>query len=151
MKLFLVLFLSFVFAVTGAWAQADSTQASKPNTASHTHRDSLRLAKLNNSGNLMIAGGVGLCGASGYLLYYGIKVYKTLPDNPASTTYAAELDRNKRQGTIYIAAGSIAAAAGIILTAFGARNKVEFKMRKRLMEMEGGLLHNGQLGLALHF
>ncbi|MBP7388987.1 MAG: hypothetical protein KA841_01210, partial [Chitinophagales bacterium] len=59
--------------------------------------------------------------------------------------------RNQRQGIIYLAAGGVGIAGGIILTAFGAKNKVEFKQRKRMMEMQGGLLDNGRLGLALNF
>lgn len=147
---FLALFIALFFAVH-IHAQTDTSTTAKAQARVYSHRDSVQLARLNSSGNLMIAAGVGLCGASGYLLYYGITTYKALPSDPASPTYQAQVDRNKRQGTIYIAAGSIAAAAGIILTAFGARNKVDFKNRKRLLEMESGILQSGNLGLALNF
>lgn len=98
----------------------------------------------------MIAAGVGLCGVGGYLIYQGNKVYTTAaPAN--SVDPSSDIARNHKQGIIYYAAGGVAIAAGIILTAFGAKNKVEFKQRKRLMELQSGMLDNGHLGLALNF
>jgi hypothetical protein len=108
------------------------------------------MVKLNNSGNLMIAGGVGLCAIGGYLLYQGNKVY-TSSVSPSSPTSAEDISRNHKQGTIYYAAGGVSIAAGIILTAFGARNKVDFKTRKKMMELQSGILDNGNIGLALNF
>ena len=90
----------------------------------------------------MIAAGVGLSGIGGYLVYQGYKV---------KSTVAGEEERNRKQRTIYYVAAGVGIAGGIILTAIGAKNKVEFKQRKRLLEMESGLLDNGRLGLALNF
>lgn len=125
-------------------AQNDSL--TKP-AKTFTKADSVYLSKLNSSGNLMIAGGVGLVGASGYLIYQGYKIYTDIgtPPNTATT------ERNKRQGTIYLAAGAAAAVGGIVLTAFGASNKVAFKRKKQLMTLQSGLLDSGGLGLALGF
>ncbi len=116
----------------------------------YTHRDSVNLAKLNSGANLMIAGGVGLFGAGGYLLYQGITVYRTR-DNSGKQSAQSQNDQNKKQGTIYLAAAGVGFAAGIVLTAFGARNKVEFKRRKKEMAMDIGILQSGQLGLAMTF
>lgn len=138
---FFLLFSAFAIAVS---AQADSSSAKKSSRA-YTHRDSVYLAKLNSNGNLMIAGGVGLCGIGGYLIYQGHNVYTT------KSTIAGENERNRKQGTIYYVAAGVGLAGGIILTALGAKNKVEFKQRKRLMELESGILDNGHLGLALNF
>ena len=112
-------------------AQSDSSVV-KNSHHTYTHRDSVYMAKLNSNGNLMIAGGVGLCAVGGYLIYEGNKVYTTVP-SPTSIDKDGEITRNHKQGTIYYAAGGVAIATGIILTAFGAKNKVEFKQRKRLM------------------
>jgi hypothetical protein len=133
-----------------AKAQTDTASVEKPSPRIYTHYDSVRLSKLNSSGNLMIAGGVGLCLAGGYLLYQGNKVY-TSPATPGSANPNEETTRNRNQGTIYYAAGGIAIAGGIVLTAFGARNKVDFKARKRKMEFQSGILDNGRLGIALNF
>ena len=148
MKHALLLFL-FSFFILNIFAQSDSSVVKK---SSHinTHRDSVYMAKLNSNGNLMIAGGIGLCGIGGYLIYQGSKVYTTVP-SPTSNDKDGEIIRNHKQGTIYYVAGGIGIAAGIILTAFGAKNKVEFKQRKRLMEMQAGVLDNGSLGIALNF
>ncbi len=151
MRQFLVLFITLVLFSISSFAQSDSTAIAKPAQRVYTHYDSVRLARLNSSGNLMIAGGIGLCGAGGYLLYQGNKVYTTSPTITDPAIRQNEINRNRRQGTIYYAAGGIAIAGGIILTALGARNKVEFKTRKRMMEFESGILHNGNLGLALNF
>lgn len=149
MKGFFLFLLFATLSVSTLFAQTDSVAAGK-NTRNYTHRDSVYLAKLNSSGNLMIAGGVGLCGAGAYLIYYGVKVYSTKA--AAGSQYPdQEVSRNKRQGTIYLAAGGIAIGTGIILTAFGARNKVDFKARKRMMELESGLLDSGNLGAVLTF
>lgn len=115
-----------------------------------TRSDSLYLVKLNNSGNLMIAGGVGLCGVGSYLIYQGTKVYKSLPA-PNSTSYQDDINRNHRQGIIYMAAGGIGIAGGIVLTAFGARNKIDFKRGMKRMQLQTGILDNGSLGFALNF
>ena len=148
MKHLLFLLLFSAFAMVGS-AQSDSLSIkNKPHT--YTHRDSVYMAKLNSNGNLMIAGGVGLCAVGGYLIYEGNKVYTTVP-SPTSMDKDGEIIRNHKQGTIYYAAGGVAIAAGIILTAFGAKNKVEFKQRKHLMELQSGILDNGNLGLALNF
>lgn len=112
-----------------------------------TKADTLYMAKLNSTGNLMIAGGVGLNIAGGYLIYQGVKVYTSKLPNQTPE----EEQRNKRQGIIYWAAGGVAVAGGMVLTALGARNKVEFKRRQRLMQLQGGILPNGMAGLALSF
>lgn len=115
------------------------------NTA--TREDSMYLARLNTSGNLMIAGGIGLCGAGSYLIYQGFKVYNTkVPGNNAD-----DISRNHKQGTAYIIAGGVGIVGGIVLTAFGARNKHEFMMRKKLMSLQSGLLDDGNIELALNF
>ena len=149
MRILSVIVLVFLVAF-GLQAQSDSVLVQKPAPHVYTHYDSLRLARLNSSGNLMIAGGVGLCIAGGYLIYQGNKVYTTTP-SPKSTNPEEETRRNTRQGTIYYVAGGIAIAGGILLTAFGARNKVDFKRMKKRMELQSGILDNGHLGLALNF
>lgn len=151
--LFLVLFTAFCSMVS---AQADSLAAKQPRRTS-TSADSLYLKRLNNSGNLMIAAGIGLSGIGGYLIYQGNKIYTTVPEIPANPTpdqlaaREGEIQRNHKQGTIYYAIGGVAIAGGIVLVAIGAKNKVEFKQRKRMMELQGGILDNGHLGLALNF
>ncbi len=130
-------------------AQSDSSLA-QPLPPVYTRYDSIHLQKLNSSGNLMIAAGVGLCAAGSYLVYQGHKVYSTAPF-PNSTNPAEETARNHRQGTIYYVAAGIGLAGGVILVALGARNKVEFKRRKKMMELQSGILDNGNLGVALKF
>lgn len=76
------------------------------------------MAKLNSNGNLMIAGGVGLCGIGGYLIYQGHSVYTT------KSAVAGENERNRKQGTIYYVASGVGIAGGIILTALGAKTKL---------------------------
>lgn len=155
MKHFVVILLFLAFCSTVA-AQADSLSRQQPKRE-YTRRDSVYTARLNSSGNLMIAAGIGLCGIGSYLVYQGHNVYTTDPGLPVNATPQqisvrdSEIDRNHKQGTIYYAVGGVAIAGGIILTAFGARNKVEFKQRKRMMELQGGILDNGRLGLALNF
>lgn len=140
--LFLIAFSAFTFSQL--WAQSDSS-AVKKSSRTYTHRDSVYIAKLNSNGNLMIAGGVGLCAVGSYLIYQGHSVYTT------KSLVAGEEDRNRKQGTIYYAAAGVSLAGGIILTALGAKNKVEFKQRKRLLEMQSGLLDNGHIGFAFSF
>lgn len=144
LSVLLVLCTGFVFSQDNA--------AAEPAKRTYNHRDSVNLSKMNTNGNLMIAGGVGLCGAGSYLIWQGTKILNTIPAAaPGTALYEDEKQRNQRQGIIYLAAGGVGIAGGIILTAFGAKNKVEFKQRKRMMEMQGGLLDNGRLGLALDF
>ncbi|HWB64045.1 MAG TPA: hypothetical protein VG603_11080 [Chitinophagales bacterium] len=138
-----------LFFVTGIYAQTDSLKAEKP-AHTFTHRDTVYLEKLNTSGNLMIAGGVGLCGVGAYLIYEGVKTYNT-PAAPNSTDPASDVQRNQKQGTLYLAFGGISIAGGIVLGAFGVRNKLDFKTRKRWMELQSGVLDSGALGLALNF
>lgn len=145
----LLIIVSLLVAVS-AFAQSDSSSATKTSPRAYTHRDSVYIAKLNSNGNLMIAAGIGLCGAGSYLIYQGVKVYGTAA-SPLSANPAAEIDRNHRQGTIYLVAGGIAIAGGVILTAFGARNKVDFVRRKKMMSLQSGILDNGSLGVALNF
>lgn len=97
----------------------------------------------------MIAGGVGLMGAAGYLFYQGAKVYGYV-DN-TSKDPEGDKQRNNKIGTIYYACGGIAVALGAVLIGLGARNKVEFKARKRMLEVQSGFLDDGKLGLALNF
>lgn len=148
-----VLFLAITSLV---FSQADSSVVKKPQRT-YTGSDSLYLKRLNNGGNLMLAGGIGLCGIGGYLIYQGNKIYTTVPQLPTNptpeqlATQQGEIDRNHRQGTIYYAVGGVAIAGGIVLVAIGAKNKVEFKQRKRMLELQSGILDNGHLGLALNF
>lgn len=135
----LTIFFSLVFLL--ADAQTGNT---------YSKRDSVQLAKLNSSGNLMIAGGVGLCAAGGYLLYQGISVYRTR-DNSGTSSALARNEQNKKQGTIYLVAAGVGIAGGVVLTAFGARNKVDFKRRKKAMEANLEFFPKGQVGLALNF
>lgn len=128
-------------------AQSDTTGATKAIKPAMTHGDSLYLAKMNTSGNLMLVGGIGLTAVGGYLIYQGNKVYTTKVVN----NVAEEIDRNHKQGTIYMAVGGVAIAGGLVLTAFGIKNKVEFKKQKRLMSLQTGLLDNGNLGAMLTF
>lgn len=148
MKLTLLSLLLLVVSV--AFAQTDSAMVKKQTTA--THADSLRLAKLNSNSNLMLAGGIGLCGVGGFLIYQGNKVYTTPVANALTNpNYDAQLQQNHRQGTIYMAVGGVAIAGGLVLTAFGIKNKVEFKQRKKLLTAQIGLLDNGNIGLAMGF
>jgi hypothetical protein len=146
MKNLTTLFTAFLLLAGLSLSAQEQSQPQK--TA--THRDSVYMAKLNSSGNLMIAGGVGLVAAGGYLLYQGITVYNT---QTAGITPAEQSrnEQNKKQGTIYLVAAGVGLAGGVVLTAFGARNKVEFKRRKNAMNADLGILPNGQLGFALNF
>lgn len=123
-------FLLSIFYLTVNGQTDTSKVLAKRTTSAKT--DSLYMARLNNSGNLMIAAGIGLTGAGSYLIYQGVKIYTTnTPNIPQQ-----ENERNKRQGIIYMAAGGVGIVGGVVLTALGARNKVEFKRRKRLLSME---------------
>ena len=142
----ILMLLPVFFACIQLLAQADSSVVLKPMKAL-SKADSVYLAKLNSSGNLMIGGGIGMMGASGFLIYQGYKVY----NDRGPTPNAATTQRNKRQGTIYLAAGGVAALGGVILVALGASNKVTFKRKQKLMSLQSGLLDSGRLGLALYF
>ena len=98
----------------------------------------------------MIAGGVGLCGASAYLIYQGLKIYRN-PEDKTKADYSARIQQNHSQGTIYLAAAGVGVAVAAVLLGLGIRNKVEFKNHKKMLEMQSGLLNNGNLGLALNF
>ena len=98
----------------------------------------------------MIAGGVGLAGAGSFLVYEGVKTYNT-PAAPLSTDPTGDVQRNHRQGTAYIAAGTVAYIGSAVLIALGAKNKIEFKHRLRLMSLQSGLLDNGNMGAMLTF
>lgn len=97
----------------------------------------------------MIAGGFGLLGVSGYLFYQGAKIYGFV--DKGSSDPSGDLQRNNKIGTIYYACGGIAVAVGAVLIGLGARNKVEFKTRKKMLELQSGFLDDGKLGLALNF
>ncbi len=131
-------------------AQSDSSSTRKNLPPKYGQRDSLYAAKLNYTGNLMIAGGVGLAGVGSFLIYEGVKTYGT-PAAPSSTDPAGDVDRNHKQGTAYIAAGGIAFIGSAVLVALGAKNKIEFKQRKKLMSLQTGLLDNGRTGVMLTF
>lgn len=146
----LAVFVIFLVLSSLASAQTTDTTAPVKKSTALSRGDSLYMVKLNTSGNLMIAGGIGLTGVGSYLVYQGYKVYTTKPSTTGNT-YNDDLNRNHRQGTIYMAAGGVAIVGGIVLTAFGARNKVEFKNRKRKLQLDTGMLQSGQLGLALGF
>ena len=151
MKYLLLLFSCFSIALSSA--QTDSSKGNKTQIAQHhvyTHQDTVYLTRLNNSGNLMIGGGVGLCGVAGWLIYEGVLIYGTQPA-PNSTDPAGDTNRNHRQGTLYLAGGGLAIAGGIVLIAFGAKNKIDFKIRKKIMSLQSGLLDDGKLGLAINF
>lgn len=149
MRTILILISSCLFLLNVS-AQTDSSVVKKDSPKTATHYDSLYMAKLNNSGNLMIAGGVGLFGAAGYLLYQGIKTYNAKAE-PHSVDPSGDEWRNRKQGTIYYAVTGVAMAGGAVLIGLGARNKVDFKTRKKMLEMQSGILDNGSLGLALNF
>jgi len=138
----MLLFLAFTFRLN---AQSDTPASTRQ---VYTHHDSLYTAKLNYTGNLMIGGGVGLAGAGTFLIYEGVKIYNS-PLAPNSQP--GDQQRNHNQGTAYLAAGGIAFVGSAILIALGARNKIEFKHRKKLMSLESGLLQNGNLGATLNF
>jgi hypothetical protein len=150
MKQVLLLLIFLVAVTSNNFAQADSSAVKSQRV--YTHNDSVYLAKLNSNSNLMIAAGVGLCGIGGYLFYQGNKVYTTVPaGNLPQATADAETARNHKQGIIYYAAAGVGVAAGVVLVAIGARNKVEFKQRKRMMSVQSGILDNGRLGAMLTF
>ena len=147
--IYFILLLFFAGATLNVNAQSDSSTL-KNDAAKYGHRDSLYAAKLNYTGNLMIAGGVGLAGVGTFLIYEGVKTYGT-PAAPASTDPAGDVDRNHRQGTAYLAVGSLAFIGSAVLIALGAKNKVEFKRRRKMMSLQSGLLDNGNMGAMLTF
>jgi len=140
----LLLFSGIAFQVK---AQSDT---SKPVQQTQGRRDSLYAAKINYTGNLMIGGGVGLAAAGSFLIYEGVKIYHT-PAAPLSTDPDGDIARNHKQGTAYIAAGTIAYVGTAVLVALGVKNKLEFKRRKKRMELTSGLLENGNMGAMLNF
>lgn len=142
----ILMLLPILFACINLSAQTDSSIILKP-VKTFSKADSVYLAKLNSSGNLMIGGGIGLIGASGFLIYQGYKIY----NDRGPTPNAATTERNKRQGTIYLAAGGVAALGGVVLVALGASNKVTFKRKQKLMSLQSGLLDSSGLGLAFGF
>lgn len=156
-----LLLICLMCALTIAYTQAqnaDTTMATKAvPTSGLTRGDSLYLAKLNSGSNIMLALGVGLCGAGGYLVYNGYRVYTSTPVGDTPGQQEESERQNHKQGTIYLAVGGIAIAGGIVLTALGAKNKIEFKRTKRhledkrKLELQGGILDNGKLGIALRF
>jgi hypothetical protein len=151
MKLvYVILILVFTGMGMQLNAQSDSSSAKRPPQRKYGFRDSLYAAKLNYTGNLMIAGGVGLAGAGSFLIYEGVQTYNS-PAAPASTNPSADIMRNHNQGTAYIIAGSVSFIGSAVLIALGAKNKVEFKRRKKLMSLQSGLLDSGNLGVALSF
>lgn len=156
------LIFSLIICLTAISLQAQTSDSAKSQSPVVVKKDSASsgklkldatyLAKLNTRGNLMIAGGVGLNLAGGYLLYQGVKIYNTkAPDNCVNCD-KEQLERdNKRQGTIYLAAGGTAIAGGIVLTALGAKAKVEFKRAKKYMSLHSGIKPDGSLFLAFRF
>lgn len=147
MKTAYIALLLFFMAITpNLNAQSDTSGAQQKDA----HRDSVYAAKINYTGNLMIGGGVGLLGAGSFLIYEGYKTYGT-PAAPASPDPAADVNRNHRQGTAYFAAGGIAYVAGAVLIGLGIKNKIEFKHRKKRMELESGWLPDGNMGAMLNF
>jgi hypothetical protein len=151
MKLvFAFLILVFTGLTLQLRAQSDSSSVKPVQQRRYGFRDSLYAAKLNYTGNLMIAGGVGLAGAGSFLIYEGVQTYNT-PAAPSSTNPSADVMRNHNQGTAYIIAGSVSFIGSAVLIALGAKNKVEFKRRRKLMSLQTGLLDSGNLGLALSF
>jgi hypothetical protein len=128
-------------------AQSDTVALRMPSaSAGFAAHDSLKLARLNTTGNLMIAGGIGLCGAGAFLIYEGQKIYTTPADSTGSS-----IATNHRQGTIYMVFGGASIIAGLLVTAFGAVKKVEFKRQKKSMMLRSGLLEDGNLGAQLWF
>jgi len=146
---FILLFLSTVVALQLS-AQTDSSAVKSNVKTQYSFRDSLYAAKLNYTGNLMIAGGVGLAGAGSFLIYEGVKTYNT-PAAPLSTDPTGDVQRNHNQGTAYIIAGSAGFIGSAVLIALGAKNKIEFKRHKKRMSLQTGLLDNGRTGAVLTF
>ena len=140
---FVLLFL-FTVASLQLKAQSDSASAAQR----FTHHDSLYAAKLNYTSNLMIAGGVGLVGVGSFFIYEGVKVYNTPATGPNSPSSVAQ---NHSQGTAYLAAAGVSYIGAAVLIALGVRNKLDFKRRKKRMELESGLLQDGNMGAMLTF
>ncbi len=129
-----------------AFGQTDSSKAGNAPPSQYTHRDSMNLAKMNTYSNLMIAGGLGLCGAGTYLIVEGAIIR-----NSATSPSGPTLAQNHSQGAGYIAGGVIGISAGIVLGAFGIKQKLEFRKRIKQMSLQGGLLDSGNLGATLTF
>jgi hypothetical protein len=147
MKIFRVLLCLFCcVGLSVAYGQADSAKAGSTAHYQYTHRDSLNLGRLNTTSNLMIAGGVGLLAAGSYLIVEGVITYNS-PIGTSGSTIA----QNHSQGAGYIAGGVIGIAAGIVMGAFGIKKKLEFKKRFKRMQLQSGLLDNGNLGAMLTF
>jgi hypothetical protein len=149
--LYFLLLASGVFCLEFTFAQSDTTYLNNnPVPATHNHRDSLNLARLNTTSNLLMAAGAGLFGAGIYLDYEGALIYKT-PAAPTSTNPAGDVERNHNQGAAYLTCGVISIGAGAVLLAFGIKDKLLFKRRMKKMQLESGLLQNGNLGATLTF
>jgi hypothetical protein len=151
MKLaYLILLFLFTVLALELSAQADSSESKNNSERRYGARDSVYAARINYAGNLMIGGGVGLAIAGGFLIWEGVETYNT-PASPQSTNPAADVQQNHSQGTAYIAAGAVAFVGSAILIGLGAKNKIEFKQRKKLMSLQTGLLDNGKMGAMLTF
>jgi len=150
MKAVLGMILVLTTLTAQLYAQSDSSAVKKNSGPRYGQRDSVYAAKLNYTGNLMIAGGVGLVGAGSFLIYEGVKTYNT-PAAPLSTDPTGDVQRNHQQGTAYIAAGAIGYVGAAVLIALGAKNKIEFKRRLKIMSLQGGLTDNGNIGVMLTF
>ena len=143
-----ILFVFMAFTVRLS-AQSDSAAVKKAEPR-YGQRDSVYAAKLNYTGNLMIAGGIGLAGAGSFLIYEGVKTYNT-PAAPNSTDPAGDVQRNHQSGTAYIAAGTVGYIGAAVLIALGVKRKIEFKQRMKIMQLQTGLLDNGNVGASLNF
>jgi hypothetical protein len=147
LRFFLTILNSFILLQLSA--QQD-TAIQKAIKYTISRRDSIHINKLNTSGTLMIAGGIGLCGAGTYLIWEGNQVF-TSPAAPASTNPIADVQKNHQQGTAYIVAGGAAIAAGIILGAFGIKNRIDAKKLKKKLLLQTGLLDSGRLGACISY
>jgi hypothetical protein len=143
-----LVFCLFCFELT--FPQNDSASIKGETLTHYSHRDSVYLDKLNTNSNLMLAGGVGLCGAGTYLIYAGAKLYKT-PAPPNSSDPSNDVQRNHTQGGAYIAGGVIGIGAGAVLLVFGAKGKLEYNRRIKKMQLQSGLLQDGHVGAMLGF
>ncbi|MCS6933654.1 MAG: hypothetical protein NZM35_00705 [Chitinophagales bacterium] len=137
-----------IFCICLPWRLPGNTDSASRNKL--PVYDNLHLARLNRSGNMMIAGGVGLIIAGSYLVYQGFEIYRA-PAPAQSANPAEDVRRNQRQGTIYMAAGGVALAGGAALAALGIRNKVIFKKYLRYNQLKGCLEYHLPLALCLKF
>ena len=99
---------------------------------------------------MMIAGGVGLYGVSGFLIYYGVTAYNAGPLSN-STNPSGDIKLNHRQGIAFLTSAVVAIGGGAALITLGAMKKYQFKVRKRAMNIKAGLTPDGRLLLALNF